>query len=72
MKPYALYETDCYPDFAAMLHGVASKYGEATALTWYSRRGEPCSVSYQQLCRDAFRAAAVLHVLGLDGRHRCV
>ena len=52
MKNYPLNKVDYYKRFRDMVDGMAEKYGDKPALSWFSRSQEESGVSFVQLRDD--------------------
>lgn len=72
MKRPALYPVPCYEDFYTLLTVSAQRYGDRPALSQYTRKGELCQHSYQQLQDDVLALSEALRASGLAGCHIAV
>lgn len=73
MSAYPIYQVDYYKNFREMLFGIAQKYAQKPAITWYPRTGCAQTKSYRDLEMDAFLFAEALcaHGCGKAYRHCC-
>ena len=46
MRKYALNQVDYYERFRDMIDGMAEKYADAPAISWFTRKQEEQGVSY--------------------------
>ena len=69
MSAYPIYQVDYYKNFREMLFGIAQKYAQKPAVTWYPRTGCAQTKSYRDLEMDAFLFAEALCAHGLQGKH---
>ena len=69
MKKYPLNQVDYYERFRDMIDGMANKYGDAPAISWFTRKQEEYGVSYRKLQEDVRHLQEMLIVHGLAGKH---
>ncbi len=69
MKKYHLNQVDYYDRFRDMIDGMAEKYGDAPAISWYTRKQEEQGVSYRKLQNDVRCLQEKLIETGLAGKH---
>ena len=69
MKKYPLNQVDYYERFRDMIDGMANKYGDAPAISWFTRKQEEYGVSYRKLQEDVKHLQEMLIVHGLAGKH---
>ena len=69
MKKYPLNQVDCYERFRDMIDGMAEKYGDALAISWFTRKQEEKGVSYNKLRDDVRYLQEMLVQMGLAGKH---
>ena len=69
MSAYPIYQVDYYKNFREMLFGIAQKYAQKSAITWYPRTGCAQTKSYRDLEMDALLFAEALCAHGLQGKH---
>ena len=68
-KAYPLNQVTYYNDYRSMLRDVSEKYGQAPAVTYYSRDGQEHHHSYIQLEQDVAHLGEALCLSGLAGQH---
>ena len=69
MKKYPLNRVDYYERFRDMIDGMAEKYGDAPAISWFTRKQEEQGVTYLQLQKDVRCLQESLIQAGLAGKH---
>lgn len=69
MSRYPLNKVDYYNRFRDMIESLGEKYGDAPAISWYTRKQEEKGVSYRQLREDVRSLQAAMTGLGMFGRH---
>ena len=69
MREYPLNTVTYYTRFRDMINDLAVKYGDAPAISWFSRKQEETVVSYQQLCEDVRYLQEALIERDLCGKH---
>lgn len=69
MKKYPLNEVAYYARFRDMIDGLALKYGDNPAISWFSRKQEEKGVSYNKLRDDVRYLQEMLVQMGLAGKH---
>lgn len=69
MFRYPPYEAQYHETFPAFLESLKARFGRGNALTAYSRRGEPATLTYDEFYDAVRRRADELAARGLDGRH---
>ena len=69
MKNYSLNKVEYYERFRDMIDGIADKYGDAPAISWFTRKQEEMGVTYLQLRDDVRCLQEVLIEKGLAGKH---
>ncbi len=69
MKKYPLNQVDYYERFRDMIDGMAEKYGDAPAISWFTRKQEEQGVTYRQLQQDVRGLQEALIQAGLAGKH---
>lgn len=69
MRKYALNQVDYYERFRDMIDGMAEKYADAPAISWFTRKQEEQGVSYRQLQQDVRCLQEMLIETGLAGKH---
>jgi long-chain acyl-CoA synthetase len=69
MKKYPLNPVAYSTRFRDMIDDLAERYGDAPAISWFSRKQEETVVSYRQLCEDVKYLQEALISLGLAGKH---
>ena len=69
MKNYPLNKVDYYKRFRDMVDGMAERYGDKPALSWFSRSQEESGVSFVQLRDDVRHLQEMLVQKGLAGKH---
>ena len=68
-KAYPLNQVTYYNDYRSMLRDISEKYGQAPAVTYYSRDGQEHHHSYIQLEQDVAHLGEALCLSGLAGQH---
>ena len=68
MFQYPPYEAAYHETFPAFLASLDERFGADKALSSYSRRGEPTSITYHEFACAVRRRADELSACGLDGR----
>ena len=69
MKNYSLNKVEYYERFRDIIDGIADKYGDAPAISWFTRKQEEMGVTYLQLRDDVRCLQEVLIEKGLAGKH---
>lgn len=69
MKKYPLNEVAYYTRFRDMIDGLALKYGDNPAISWFTRKQEEKGVSYNKLRDDVRYLQEMLVQMGLAGKH---
>ena len=69
MKNYPLNKVEYYERFRDMIEGMAEKYGEAPAISWFTRKQEEQGVSYNRLRDDVRYLQEMLVSMELAGKH---
>ncbi len=69
MKKFPLNPVCLYEDFYQFLREIRQKYTDKPALTYFTRRGEERSFSYNQLTEQALALRESLFLRKLNGRH---
>jgi len=69
MKKYPLNQVDYYERFRDMIDGMAEKYGDAPAISWFTRKQEEQGVTYRQLQQDVRCLQEALIQSELAGKH---
>jgi len=72
MKNYPLNDIPYFTRFCDMIDGFASLYGESPALSWFTRKQEKQTVSFQQLREDVYHLQADIIRRGLAGKHLAI
>ena len=72
MKNYPLNKVEYYERVRDMIEGMAQKYGEAPAISWFTRKQEEMGVSYSQLRDDVRYLQEMLVQEGLAGKHLAI
>lgn len=69
MKKYPLNKVQYYSRFRDMIESLGEKYGDAPAISWFTRKQEEVGVSYAQMRDDVRNLQEALVSLGLAGKH---
>ena len=69
MREHPLNTVTYYTRFRDMINDLAVKYGDAPAISWFSRKQEETVVSYRQLCEDVRYLQEALIERDLCGKH---
>lgn len=69
MKKNPLNKVDYYERFRDMIDDMALKYGEAPAISWFTKKQEEKGVSYRELRDDVRHLQEMLITMGLAGKH---
>ena len=69
MKKYPLNEVEYYTRFRDMIEGVALKYEQKPAISWFTRKQEEKGVTFAQLRDDVRYLQEMLIQMGLAGKH---
>ena len=69
MKKYPHNEVAYYARFRDLIDGLAEKYGDAPAISWFTRKQEEKGVSYNKLRDDVRNLQETLVQMGLSGKH---
>ncbi len=69
MRKYPLNKVDYYNRFRDLIEGMAEKYGQAPALSWYTRKQEEKGVTFCRLRDDVRYLQEMLIRMGLAGKH---
>ena len=69
MKKYPLNKVEYYSRFRDLIEGLAEKYGEQPAISWFTRRQEEQTVSYRQMGDDVRALQKKMSQMGLIGKH---
>jgi len=69
MKKYPLNKVQYYTRFRDMIESLGEKYGDAPAISWFTRKQEEMGVSYHQLREDVRNLQEALISMGLAGKH---
>lgn len=69
MKKYPLNKVKYYFRFRDLIEGLADKYGERPAISWFTRRQEEQTVSYHQIGDDVRALQKMMSQMGLRGKH---
>ena len=69
MRKHPFNPVTYYTRFRDMIDDLAKKYGDQPAISWFSRKQQETTVSYQQLCEDVQYLQEALIDMGLDGKH---
>jgi len=72
MRKYPLNQVEYYPRFRDMIEGLAQKYDQNPAISWYTRKREEKGVTYRQLCDDVRSLQEMLIRKGLCGKHLAI
>lgn len=72
MKNYPLNNIPYFTRFCDMIDGFASLYGDSPALSWFTRKQERKTVSFNQLREDVFNLQADMIRRGLAGKHLAI
>ena len=72
MKKYPLNEVTYYKRFCDMVDGLANRYGDKPAISWFTRKKEQMTVSYRQMREDVYHLQAELIRRGLAGKHLAI
>ena len=72
MKKYPLNEVTYYTRFCDMVDGLANRYGDKPAISWFTRKKEQMTVSYRQMREDVYHLQAELIRRGLAGKHLAI
>lgn len=72
MKKYPLNEVTYYARFCDMVDGLAKRYGDHPAISWYTRKQEQQTVSFRQMREDVYNLQAELIRRGLAGKHLAI
>lgn len=69
MKNYPLNKVEYYSRFRDLIEGLAVKYGEQPAISWFTRKQEEQSVTYRQMRDDVRYLQEMMIQEGLAGKH---
>lgn len=69
MKKYPSNKVEYYSRFRDFIEGLAEKYGERPAISWFTRRQEEQMVSYRQMGDDVRALQKRMSQMGLKGKH---
>ena len=69
MKPYPYYKVNYYERFCDLVEDLGERYGDAPAVSWFTRKQEEMGVTYRQLREDVRNLQEKLVDLGLAGKH---
>ena len=72
MKNYPLNEVAYYTRFCDMVDGLADRYGDKPAISWFTRKQEQQTVSFRQMREDVYNLQAELIRRGLAGKHLAI
>jgi long-chain acyl-CoA synthetase len=72
MKNYPLNDVPYFTRFCDMIDGFASLYGDSPALSWFTRKQEKQTVSFNQLREDVYHLQAEMIRRGLAGKHLAI
>lgn len=72
MKKYPLNDIPYFSRFCDMIDGFASLYGDSPALSWFTRKQEKQTVSFNQLREDVYHLQAEMIRRGLAGKHLAI
>ena len=72
MKNYPLNDIPYFTRFCDMIDGLASLYGDSPALSWFTRKQEKKTVSFNQLREDVYHLQADIIRRGLAGKHLAI
>ena len=69
MKNYPFYKVNYYERFCDLVEDLGERYGDAPAVSWFTRKQEEKGVSFNQLRDDVRYLAEMLVQMGLAGKH---
>jgi len=69
MKKYPLNEVKYYSRFRDLAEDLAERYGDAPAISWFTRKQEEKGVTYRQLRDDIRHLQEAFIARGLAGKH---
>lgn len=69
MKNYPLYKVEYYTRFRDMIEGIAEKYDQKPAISWFTRKQEEKGVTFRQLRDDVRCLQEMMIQMGLAGKH---
>ena len=69
MKNYPLYKVEYYTRFRDLIEGMAEKYDQKPAISWFTRKQEEKGVTFCQLRDDVRYLQEMLIQMGLAGKH---
>ena len=72
MKKYPLYQVPYYERFCDMIDGLAKLYGGQPAISWFTRKQEQQTVSFNQMRDDVYSLQAEFVRRGLAGKHLAI
>ena len=72
MKKYPLNEVQYYSRFRDMVEDLGEKYGDAPAISWFTRAQKEMSVTYRQFRDDVRHLQEAFVQRGLNGKHLAI
>ena len=69
MKNYPFYKVNYYERFCDLVEDLGERYGDAPAVSWFTRKQEEKGVSYKQLREDVRNLQEKLIDMGFAGKH---
>ena len=69
MKTYPYYKVNYYERFCDLVEDLGERYGDAPAVSWFTRKQEEKGVTYRELREDVRNLQEKLVDLGLAGKH---
>ena len=69
MKKYPLNQVQYYSRFRDMVEDLGEKYGDAPAISWFTRAQKEMGVTYRQFRDDVRNLQEKMVQLGLNGKH---
>ena len=69
MKKYPLNQVQYYSRFRDMVEDLGEKYGDAPAISWFTRAQKEMGVTYRQFRDDVRHLQEKMVQLGLNGKH---
>ena len=72
MKKYPLNEVQYYSRFRDMVEDLGEKYGDAPAISWFTRAQKEMGVTYRQFRDDVRYLQEAFVQRGLNGKHLAI
>ena len=69
MKKFPLYDTEYFDTIPAYLEGLSRKYGNREAISYFTRKQEKITVTYEELVLRVTYLKEELIAMGMAGRH---